>query len=209
MPVQQIIFDLGNVLFDLDLGKTGRILHALTGDQYAAAHAQLLRDRVFESYEVGGMTTAEFLDAVRLATDPPLSASEVEAAWNSIFVDFPRARLDMLLRLRQKYKVFLLSNINDLHATWIDDYMLREHQVPDFQHRYFDGVYYSHLIRLRKPNREIYEYVLADAELIPEETVFFDDLEPNVLAAQSLGIQAFVHPIGMEIEEHLKQRGLY
>lgn len=208
MPVKNIIFDLGNVLFDLDLGKTGRVLHALAGESYAAAHAQLLRDRVFEIYEVGGMPTEEFLDAVRLASNPPLEAEQVKIAWNSIFVEFPRARLDLLLRLRQRYQVFLLSNINDLHANWIDDYLLREYGVTDFQHHYFDGVYYSHLIRLRKPNPAIYEYVLADAELLPEETVFFDDLEPNVLAAQQVGIQAFVHPIGMEIAEHLKQRGL-
>jgi putative hydrolase of the HAD superfamily len=208
MAVKHIIFDLGNVLFDLDLGQTGRMLHTLAGESYASAHAKLLRDRVFEMYEVGGMNTEEFLDTVRLSIDPPLQAEQVEQAWNSIFVDFPRARLDLLLRLRQRYQVFLLSNINELHANWIDDYLLREYGVTDFQHTYFDGVYYSHLIRLRKPNREIYEYVLADAELVPEETVFFDDLEPNVLAARQVGIQAFVHPLGMDIGQHLKERGL-
>jgi putative hydrolase of the HAD superfamily len=102
----------------------------------------------------------------------------------------------------------LKLNLLIVNVGWIDDYLLREYGVTDFQHTYFDGVYYSHLIRLRKPNREIYEYVLADAELVPEETVFFDDLEPNVLAARQVGIQAFVHPLGMDIGLHLKERGL-
>lgn len=208
MLVKNIIFDLGNVLFDLDLGKTGRMLHQWIGESYEEVHSKLLQNRVFELYEIGGLGTEEFLDTLRLAPHPSITQEQVEQAWNSIFLEFPASRLQMLEQLRQRYQVFLLSNINDLHARWIDDYMTGVHQAPDFQQRYFDGVYYSHLIRLRKPNREIYEYVLADAELNAEETVFFDDLEPNVRAAEALGIRAFLHPVGTEIIEHVQRRGL-
>lgn len=186
--MQNIIFDFGNVLFDLDLGATDREIRRLLGDHYAAAREKLLADDVFRLYEVGGLSTEEFVDALRRASGQRLSAEQVVAAWNSIFIGMPRERFDMLLRLRRHYPVFLLSNINDLHANWIDGYMGRAHGLTDFQSRYFDGVYYSHLIRLRKPDREIYEYVLADAELLPGQTVFIDDLEPNIQAAQELGI---------------------
>ena len=67
--------------------------------------------------------------------------------------------------------------------------MVREHGIADFREHYFDGVYYSHLIRLRKPDRDIYEYVLADAELTASECVFFDDLEANIEAAKAVGIK--------------------
>lgn len=120
----------------------------------------------------------------------PEQALEV---WNSIFLQMPRERFDMLLRLRQRYKVFLLSNINEIHELWIADYMRRAHGIADFEARFFDGVYYSHLVRLRKPDREIYEYVLADAELKPHETLFVDDLPENVAAAREVGIHAVVH----------------
>ncbi|HRI58613.1 MAG TPA: HAD family phosphatase [Saprospiraceae bacterium] len=197
--IKNIIFDFGNVLFDLDLPAVERNLQLYCDGNFAAAKEKLLRDKVFELYEVGGLSTEEFVDAIRFATDPALDKEQVVAAWNSIFIEMPRERFDMLLRLRERYKVFLLSNINDLHAAWIDEYMVREHGIDDFQARYFDGVYYSHLIRLRKPDREIYEYVLADAELNSEETVFFDDVESNIEAARAVGIRSILHPPGSDI----------
>ncbi|MCY7328876.1 MAG: HAD-IA family hydrolase, partial [Saprospiraceae bacterium] len=96
------------------------------------------------------------------------------------------------------------SNINELHADWIADYMQREHGIPDYESRYFEGVYFSHLIRLRKPDREIYDYVLADAELLPEETVFFDDMLINVEGARQVGIQAIWHEPGSDILERMR-----
>jgi len=200
-PIKNIIFDFGNVLFDLDLPAIERNLKMHYGENFEPAKEKNLRSKVFELYETGGLSTEEFVDILRFAGERPLEKEQVISAWNSIFLEMPRARFEMLLRLRQHYKVFLLSNINDLHATWIDAYMVREHGIEDFQARYFDGVYYSHLIRLRKPDREIYEYVLADAELVPEETVFFDDMEVNVAAARELGIQGILHPPGREIME--------
>lgn len=198
-PVKNIIFDFGNVLFDLDLPAIERNLKILFGEYFAPATEKLLRDKVFELYEVGGLSTEEFVDAIRFAAGQPLEKEQVVSAWNSIFLEMPRARFDMLLRLRERYKVFLLSNINELHAAWIDDYMVREHGIGAFHARYFDGVYYSHLIRLRKPDREVYEYVLADAELVAEETVFFDDMEINVKAAKAVGIRGILHPAGKDI----------
>lgn len=190
--IKNIVFDFGNVLFDLDLPAIGREIQQLVGDEYETVRERLQKSGVFELYETGGLSTEEFIDAIRFAGPTPLSIEQVTRAWNSIFIGMPRERFDMLLRLRQQYNVFLLSNINELHAAWIDDYMLREHGLSDFQPRYFDGVYYSHLIRLRKPGREIYEYVLADAEILPQETLFIDDLEENVAAARELGIRGVV-----------------
>ncbi|MCC6461025.1 MAG: HAD family phosphatase [Saprospiraceae bacterium] len=206
MPaIQNIIFDFGNVLFDLDLDSIGRQMSSLVGDRYEQVHQRLQHDKVFELYETGGLSTEEFIDAIRHAGEGTLSAEQIVAAWNSIFIGMPRARFDLLLQLRQQYQVFLLSNINALHADWIDAYLLREHGITDFQSRYFDGVYYSHLIRLRKPEREIYEYVLADAELVPGQTLFFDDLEANVEAARRLGILGIRHDPKQEIAEHVWQ----
>jgi putative hydrolase of the HAD superfamily len=83
--------------------------------------------------------------------------------------------------------------------------MPREHGISHYESMFFDGVYFSHLIRLRKPETAIYEYVLADAEILPEETLFFDDIAINIAAANALGIRGFVHPVGMEVGEHLAQ----
>lgn len=199
--IKNIVFDFGNVLFDLDLPSIERELRAAAGENFEVGQAKLLKDKVFDLYETGGLTTDEFVDAVRFAVEPPLTEAQVVAAWNSIFKQLPAHRLEMLLRLRQRYNVFLLSNINDLHERWINDYLRREHGITDFEARFFDAVYYSHLVRLRKPGREIFEYALADAEMVPEETLFFDDLPDNVATANQLGIKAILHPVGTEIAD--------
>ncbi len=202
--IKNIIFDFGNVLMDLDLPAVEREFQHFWGDQFEQARANLGRDRIFELYETGGLSTDEFVAAIRFAGPSLLSKEQVVQAWNSIFIGMPKHRFDFLLRLRQRYKLFLLSNINDLHERWIADYMMREHQIEDYEMTYFDGVYFSHLIRLRKPDRDMYEYVLADAEILAGESVFFDDLEINVEAARQTGIQAFLHPVGTEIVSHVQ-----
>lgn len=197
--IKNIIFDFGNVLFDLQLGRIRQSFEQHLGENAAAVRDKLLAARVFELYETGGLDTAEFVAAVRFACDQRLTEQQITTAWNSIFVGMPRERFELLSRLRERYNVFMLSNINDLHARWVDEYMVREHGFEDFQTRFFDGVYYSHLIRLRKPDREAFEYVLADAELAASETIFFDDLEVNVEAARSVGIEGILHPPGADI----------
>ncbi len=198
-----IIFDFGNVLFDLDLPRIESGLRQCYGDRFDAASASLHQRNVFNLYETGGLSTEEFVDSLRMAVEPALPAEQIIALWNSIFLQMPRHRFDLLLQLRQRHKVFMLSNINELHADWIDDYMLREHGIADFKHTYFDGVYYSHLIRLRKPTLESYEYVLADAEIKAEDSVFIDDLQPNILAAEQVGIRGIWHTPDQTIEARI------
>ncbi|MEO6037211.1 MAG: HAD family phosphatase [Saprospiraceae bacterium] len=202
--IKNLIFDFGNVLFDIDLSLIEEGLQQSFGEQYAAVRQKLQQNRIIELYETGGLSTTDFVETIRQAGHPAIPADQVIGAWNSIFIGMPAARFDMLLRLRQQYKVFLLSNINELHAGWITDYMVREHQIRDYESLYFDGTYFSHLVRLRKPDREIFEYVLADAELLPEETAFFDDMEINVEAARQVGIQGIWHPSGSDIVERMR-----
>ena len=206
--VQNIVFDFGNVLFDLQLGAFEAEMKVLWGEHFAAAKEKLLRERVFELYETGGLSSPEFVEKIAQAAAIKLEPEQVISAWNAIFIEMPRRRFELLLRLRQRYKVFLLSNINDLHERWIADYMQREHGFDDYESLHFDGVYFSHLIRLRKPTREAFEYVLADAEILPEQTVFFDDLPENVETAKQVGIQGIWHEPGTEIEARLVALGL-
>lgn len=205
MPlIKNILFDFGNVLFDIDLPAVERNLRPLFGNDFEPALEKLRHDKVFELYETGGLSTEEFVDRIRFSGKIDISADQIIDVWNSIFIGMPKHRFDMLLELRQHYKVFLLSNINELHEQWIAEYMIREHGIVDYESLYFDGVYFSHLIRLRKPEASIFEYVLADAEILPEETIFFDDVAANIEAANALGIRGVLHPVGMEIGEHVE-----
>jgi len=190
VAINNIIFDLGNVLLDIDLSRIQSGFRSLYGKTYDDVLWQLTDNKVFELYETGGMTTEEFISTLGLATEPPILREQVVEVWNSIFIGFPKQHFDFLKALRTHRQVFLLSNINDLHAKWIDAYMLRVFDEPDYRSVYFDGSYYSHLIRLRKPNPEAFEYVLSDADIRPEETLFIDDVSENVEGARAVGIHS-------------------
>jgi glucose-1-phosphatase len=136
-----------------------------------------------------------------------LTPQQIEKIWNSIFIGMPAHRFDLLLQLRKKYQVFLLSNINDLHLRYIEDYLAKTYGIHDFEQWYFDGVFYSHLVRMRKPDEGIYQYLLTDAQIEPEQAAFFDDLPENIQAAQSLGIQGHLHNPTREILEHVTTLG--
>jgi glucose-1-phosphatase len=207
--MKNIIFDFGNVLLNIDMK---RILHgfeAVVGSDADQLMQTLTQKQIFTSYETGGIETTEFLAQIA-AADPQgrLNATKITEIWNSIFIGMPAHRFQMLTTLRKTYKVFLLSNINELHLDWITSYMHETHQIQDFEQRYFDGVFYSHLVRMRKPNFDIYEYLLSDTEIKAEESCFFDDLPENIAAAQALGITGYWHDPSREISEHLESLGL-
>lgn len=188
MAINNIIFDLGNVLLDIDLGKISNGFRTLYGEAYDEVGKQLAENKVFELYETGGMTTEEFVSTLAGVVEPAISPDRIIDIWNSIFIGFPKQHFDLLRALRSRRNVFLLSNINDLHARWIDAYMLRVFDEPDYRSVYFDGSYYSHLIRMRKPDPQAFEYVLADADIRAEETLFIDDVLENVEGAKTVGI---------------------
>jgi glucose-1-phosphatase len=172
-------------------------------------YVQELQHRgILHGYETGGLTTSEFLAQMSsVAGSPLLTPQQIEKIWNSIFIGMPAHRFDLLLQLRKKYQVFLLSNINDLHLRYIEDYLAKTYGIHDFEQRYFDGVFYSHLVRMRKPDEGIYQYLLTDAQIEPEQAAFFDDLPENIQAAQSLGIQGHLHNPTREILEHVTTLG--
>jgi glucose-1-phosphatase len=206
---KHIIFDFGNVLLNIDMNRIKLGFEAKLGLDYPLVFDQLNANHVFQLYEVGGLSTSEFIEQICQA-DPKgrLDADSVTAIWNSIFIGMPAHRFDMLLALRGKYQVYLLSNINDLHCKWIEAYLASVHGIHDFEQRYFDGVYYSHFLRLRKPDVEIYSFVLADAELKAEDCIFFDDLPQNVAAACQLQIHGVLHDPARDIADHITELGL-
>lgn len=208
-PIKNIIFDFGNLLFDLNLPAFEQNWRQIVGsEQLEAAGAILKSQRIFELYEAGRLSTEAFVGHLCQVCGHSLCFEQVVSVWNSIFVGMPASRFDLLTTLRHQYRVFLLSNINDLHEQWIADYMERVHGWRDYKARFFDGVYFSHWIGLRKPDPEIFAYVLADAKLAAAETVFFDDLPENVAAAEQIGICGVWHPAGTDIEERLRDMGL-
>jgi glucose-1-phosphatase len=205
--IKNIIFDLGNVIIDLDIDRTWFHLKHWLGDDYDTVLKQIHPDMdIFIEFEIGKISEQQFFEALRATTEAPLSIRQLKEAWNAMLLQIPAKRFEMLSRLKERYNVFLLSNTNETHVNWVDGYLQTVYNftIQDFDARYFHKPYYSHLIHLRKPNTNIYEYVLADAGLKAEESLFIDDNFHNIEGAKKVGLQTYLHPIGAEIADVLK-----
>ena len=182
--IKNIIFDFGDIFINLDKSATNKAFNKL--GIYTVTEDLML---LFKAYEKGEVSTEDFI--LFFTSKYTLQKEEIVTAWNAILLDFPLHRLVFLKTLfeSKKYKLFLLSNTNDLHITSIKN-SWGEALYADFKNC-FEQFYLSHEIHLRKPDTSIFEFVLKENKLLPEETVFIDDVSENTKAAGKLGIQTW------------------
>ncbi|CAL2074711.1 HAD-IA family hydrolase [Tenacibaculum sp. 190524A02b] len=180
--IKNIIFDFGDVFINLDKQATYKELAKLGVTEISDEMMQ-----VYYKYEMGLLSTDEFVTFFHDKFN--LDKQSLVNAWNAILLDFPLHRLEFLKELAEnkQYRLFLLSNTNDLHITWIQNDWGQK-LYNEFKNC-FEKFYLSHEIHLRKPNQDIYEFVLKENELKAEETFFIDDTDENTLAAKDLGIK--------------------
>src|SRR5690606_15526521 len=132
-------------------------------------------------------STELFINRIIRISRPHVQALDVIEAWNSMLLGIPSHRLDMLENLQSGYSLFVLSNTNPLHLEWLHRHLAEKHGISDFEKRYFSQVFYSHLVKDRKPNTSIYNHVLEQAQIQASETLFLDDMEDNIQSASELG----------------------
>ena len=181
MPeIRNLLFDLGNVIIDLDIPATETALRELLGGREMSSFSRNEQLGLFHEYELGNISEVIFFRQFRELTESSIPDSEIRRVWNAMLLDIPLPRLHMLQRLRADYQVYLLSNTNDTHLKWVYAFLKRRYGITDFDTRFFDKPYYSHLINLRKPDIAVYEFVLADACLRPAETLFIHDNSDNI-----------------------------
>jgi len=109
-------------------------------------------------------------------------------------------RIEILKRVKKTHRIFLLSNTNDIHIKYINNYLQKEYAMPDLT-SLFEKTYLSYEIGMRKPDAEIFEFVLKENDLIPSETLFIDDSVQHIETARKLGLHA--HWLNVE-EESLR-----
>ena len=179
--IKNIVFDFGDIFINLDKKLFAEELQKLHISQESEEMLPIL-----QQYEMGLVSTDKFLTFFEERLS--ISEDKLKRAWNSILLDFPKERLRFIQNLSEskKYRLFLLSNTNDLHISWIQQNWGME-QYNAFK-ICFEQFYLSHEINLRKPNNNIYEFVLTTNKLAPKETLFIDDTKENTDAAKALGI---------------------
>jgi FMN phosphatase YigB (HAD superfamily) len=183
--IKNLIFDFGDIFINLDKPATARELEKLGIIDFTSEMVEKN-----QAYEKGLMTTEAFVDFYHNQFPNTAKASLIEA-WNAILVDFPKHRLEFIKQLAKdkKYRLLLLSNTNDLHISWIQNDWGTE-LYNEFA-ACFEQFYLSHEIHFRKPDANIYEFVLRENDLKASETLFIDDTAENTDSAAQLGIHVW------------------
>jgi glucose-1-phosphatase len=186
-PIRNIIFDLGGVLLDLNFNKTMEAFKKL-GWEEQNLEAAIHTSAIFLGFEVGKCSPQQFRDNIRPALTSSNNDGQIDDAWNAMLLGIPDDRINYLKRLNKEYQLYLLSNTNEIHVNYHNSMFLEKHRYP-FQDL-FIRAFYSFEMGLRKPDTAIFEQVMEETGIKPEETLFIDDLPQNTIAARYLGITA-------------------
>ena len=188
-----LLFDLGHVLIDIDPKRTLQAFAALldrkssaegdtqpllTADGLLGGHTS----RLIDLYQVGQITTDQFLDTALQACRQDVSRQQVLDAWLAMLLPFKQEKAEMLRQLHERHIPFyILSNINDSHVLWTRE------NCPELQ--LASGIFFSNEMHIAKPDPEAYRYVIDHTGILPSETLYIDDLVPNLEAGRQFGFQ--------------------
>ena len=185
--IRNIIFDLGGVILNINPQLTVEAFRNLGWKDFFEEKNQTLNKDLFYNLEMGQLSPEAFRENVRINTAHYISNIEIDTAWSAMLLDIPAERVRYLEDLRKDYNLFLLSNTNEIHRMIFH---------KNFEDKYgyslfglFERNFYSHEMGLRKPNPLIFVKALKDAGLLPDETLFIDDMKENTDAALTTGMR--------------------
>ncbi|MCX7743442.1 MAG: HAD family phosphatase [Flavobacteriales bacterium] len=203
MPIKNIIFDLGGVILDIDYNAPIREFAKLNMHNLESIYSIAHPDPMYSLYETGKISTEEFMNYLYSRSPEGTSPTAIFNAWNSILVGLPPHRIEILKQLKQHYRLFLLSNINELHIEGFEA-IYRRHFPESSIHDVMDKVYYSCRIGKRKPEADSFLHIVHEQNLELKETLFIDDSAVNVAGALQVGLLARrIHPEQGETFEHV------
>jgi putative hydrolase of the HAD superfamily len=200
-PVKNIIFDLGNVLYDIDFEIMYKRFHELGIPNFENHFTLNQSDPLFFDLEKGFIDEVTFCSRFNQLYNLSLNKDQIIEAWNSLLIGFREKSLDWLKSNQSNFSLFLYSNTNQPHQ----DYFLAQYtrEIGGDFNTLFKKPYYSHEMGMRKPDPASFQYILDQEGLKAAETLFIDDNEPNVAAAASVGFQVLFLQPGMHIEWEL------
>ena len=202
--IKNIIFDWGGVLIHLDKHRCVEAFAEFgvaVGDDVINPYGQRTD---LKDFELGLMSVDEFHNTVRRVYGAQLTDEQIDYAWNALLAGIPDYKLDTLLELKQRYRLYLLSNTNAVH--WEEgrkQFDYRGHRAEDF----FDQIFLSNELHELKPSPEIFRKVAQLAGIEPEETLFVDDLQASCDAAAALGFHTYCPVANTDWRSELRVEG--
>ena len=204
--IKNIIFDLGGVILDIDESLILKELKKNGIDSIQLIHSKEFEE-IMSCFDTGIYTASTFRKRMKaLIGQEKMTDQKFDSIWNAMLLDIPRERIEAIEQVKKHYKIFLMSNTNEIHY----DLYIRDLQLR-FGYNEFDELfhksYFSFAEHLEKPDPRFFELILDHEGLQPEETLFIDDTEANIKAAQSLGIQTY-HISREELVRNLFNNGV-
>ncbi len=200
-----IIFDLGGVILNIDYHKTILAFKKLGVSNFDELYTQAKQNDVFDDFEMGKISEQEFRDYIRKVSNVNLTDAEIDFAWNAMLLDLPMERVELLVRLKKNYPIYLYSNTNAIHLEAFRQIIKASYDNELLLESLFIETYYSHELGMRKPNQDGFIKIVKDHGLKIESTLFIDDSEQHLKGAASIGLQT-VWLKDKPIEELFKQK---
>ena len=183
-----IIFDLGNVILNIDYQSTVKAFEKIGLKNAREMYSKSEQKKIFDQLETGHISSEKFILEIQKII-PNATKSSIIKSWNAIIKDLPSSRLKILQKLKKKFKIFLLSNTNQIHIDHIINKLGKE-KYEMFYHL-FDKVYFSHEVKLRKPDYNIFKLVINENDLKIKKTLFIDDSIQHINSARKIGLHTY------------------
>jgi epoxide hydrolase-like predicted phosphatase len=188
--IKNIIFDLGGVILNLDYTKTVDEFKKIGLLNFQDLYSQKMQNILFDDFEKGEVSSAEFISYLIDSENLKIKEIDFINAWNAMLLEIPMKKLEFIDALKKDYKVFLLSNTNEIHINKFEDDLKKNNMLNQF-YKCFDKVYYSSRMGKRKPDENCFKQVLEENQLVPQQTLFIDDSVQHIKGAKRIGIETF------------------
>ena len=184
--IKNILFDLGGVLYHIAYIKTIKTVKSLGIENAKEVYSQQKQSEFFDLFETGKITEEQFFYHLNLLS-PKVKKEDLKAAWNTMLLGMPRENKNLLATLKSKYNLYLLSNANVTHIEFVKNDLLLKNGISNLE-QFFNKAYFSHEIGMRKPDLKTFEWVLKDAGIKPNETLFIEDSIQHIEGAKLAGL---------------------
>lgn len=188
--IKNLLLDMGGVILDVSYQRVIETFKSYGIENFDKVYTQAKQVEIIDLFEEGKCTAEEFRDGIRKLVGKELSDEQIDKAWFSMILEIPRDVIQLLGVLKLRYRLFLFSNTNVLHIEYLKKEFERQLGF-DLFNCVFDKAFFSNEIHHRKPHPESFKYVLEQAGIEAEETLFIDDSKQHLEGASKVGLNTY------------------
>jgi len=186
--IQNIIFDWGGVIINIDYHQTRNSFIELGMKDFDRHFTQLNQSHIFDGLDTGNISGEDFFRALEKEMPEGTKPEDIRDAWNAMLLDFPEENFNLLQDLKSRYRTFLFSNTNEPHLSYYFPKIKEWYGISEMD-PLFEKAYYSCRLGMRKPDPEAFLHIIRENKLNAEETLFIDDSPQHIEGAKTAGLK--------------------